>query len=85
MRSSFAKNALCSAAKSSVTEKISIMPAFKAATHAGGVGFPFFVRLRIEAAFRLRETTTTVEMAWVRPEGRRIADDPVLLQQGKPT
>jgi hypothetical protein len=28
-------------------------------------------------------TTKTVEMAWVRTDGKRIADDPALLQQGK--
>jgi hypothetical protein len=28
-------------------------------------------------------TTTAPEMAWVRTDGRRITDDPALLQQGK--
>src|SRR5262249_23415013 len=28
-------------------------------------------------------TTTLPEMAWVRTDGRRIADDPLLLQQGR--
>src|SRR3984893_11104399 len=28
-------------------------------------------------------TKTAPEMAWVRTDGRRIADDPALLQQGK--
>jgi hypothetical protein len=28
-------------------------------------------------------TTPAPEMAWVRTDGRRIADDPALLQQGK--
>jgi len=28
-------------------------------------------------------TTPASEMAWVRTDGRRIADDPALLQQGK--
>ena len=28
-------------------------------------------------------TSTTPEMAWVRTDGRKIADDPALLQQGK--
>ena len=28
-------------------------------------------------------TTKPLEMAWVRTDGRRIGDDPMLLQQGK--
>jgi len=28
-------------------------------------------------------TSTTPEMAWVRTDGRKIADDPALLQQGR--
>ena len=28
-------------------------------------------------------TSTVPEMAWVRTDGRKIADDPALLQQGK--
>ena len=28
-------------------------------------------------------TTVATQMAWVRTDGRRIADDPALLQQGK--
>ena len=28
-------------------------------------------------------TTVATQMAWVRTDGRRIADDPTLLQQGK--
>ena len=45
----------------------------------------FFVAGAIAAASLLSTCTTapSLEMAWVRTDGRKIADDPALLPQGK--
>jgi hypothetical protein len=40
-------------------------------------------RFRRQAPRAFGATSTVPEMAWVRTDGRKIADDPALLQQGK--